>query len=97
MVILDENLPARQVSLLRNWGGRVRVVSVEIARLGIKDEWPASDKQPAVKIIFDRSTGEVRVVGRSGGQLFQKTFVVGNDLRQTPAQAHEFIAEQLRR
>ena len=38
MVITDENLPACQVSQLRKWGIRVRVVGVEIARLGIKDE-----------------------------------------------------------
>src|SRR6266566_168185 len=38
MVIVDENLPARQVSQLRKWGIRCRVVGVEIARFGIKDD-----------------------------------------------------------
>ena len=38
MVIIDENLPACQVSRLRKWGIRARVVGVEIARFGIKDD-----------------------------------------------------------
>ena len=38
MVIVDENLPARHVSQLRKWGIHCRVVGVEIARLGIKDD-----------------------------------------------------------
>ena len=38
MVIIDENLPACQVSQLRKWGIRARVVGVEVARRGIKDD-----------------------------------------------------------
>ena len=38
MIIIDENLPELETSRLRDWGIRVRVVGVEIARLGIKDD-----------------------------------------------------------
>ena len=38
MIIIDENLPEWETSQLRDWGIRVRVVGVEIARLGIKDD-----------------------------------------------------------
>ncbi|MBI3849284.1 MAG: hypothetical protein HY298_03180 [Verrucomicrobia bacterium] len=38
MIIIDENLPELETSQLRDWGIRVRVVGVEVARLGIKDD-----------------------------------------------------------
>ena len=38
MFILDENYPESQVLRLRNWGIHVRVVGVELAQLGIKDD-----------------------------------------------------------
>ncbi len=38
MIIIDENLPEWESSQLRDWGIRVRVVGLEVARLGIKDD-----------------------------------------------------------
>ena len=38
MLVLDENLPDGQQSLLRKWRVRFRVVGVEVAALGTKDE-----------------------------------------------------------
>lgn len=38
MVIIDENLPASLVSQLHKWGIRARVVGVDVAHVGIKDE-----------------------------------------------------------
>jgi len=38
MILIDESVPEHQISLLRNWRLHVRVVGVEIARLGIKDD-----------------------------------------------------------
>jgi hypothetical protein len=38
MIILDENLPENQAARLRDWGIRFRVVGIEVARLGTKDD-----------------------------------------------------------
>lgn len=37
MLVLDENLPAGQRQLLRNWRIKFRVVGVEIATSGTQD------------------------------------------------------------
>lgn len=38
MLVLDENIPAPQQSLLRKWGIRFRVVGVDLAASGTTDE-----------------------------------------------------------
>ena len=38
MLLLDENLPAGQRLLLRDWGLHFRVVGIEVGRTGTKDE-----------------------------------------------------------
>ncbi|MSU21259.1 MAG: hypothetical protein EXS30_07665 [Pedosphaera sp.] len=38
MLILDENYPESQVLRLRDWGIHVRVIGVELAQSGIKDD-----------------------------------------------------------
>ncbi len=38
MLVLDENLPASQQQLLRKWRIRFRVVGIEVAIAGTKDE-----------------------------------------------------------
>ncbi len=58
--------------------------------------WPATDKRPAAKIIYDRAAGEVRVLGRWEGKPFQKTFLVEPDLASALRQANAFIREQTR-
>jgi hypothetical protein len=40
-------------------------------------------KATVAKIIYDRSAGEVRVIGRHKGQPFQKTFPVEHTLAAT--------------
>lgn len=62
-----------------------------------KKSWPEQGGRPAVKVIYDRSTGEVRVIGRSKGQPFQKAFPVEPDLQTTLRKAVSFIEEQTTR
>ena len=38
MLVVDENLPARQRQLLRDWRIRFRVIGVDVAAWGTKDE-----------------------------------------------------------
>ena len=56
--------------------------------------WPENAKKPMVKVIYDRSAGEVRVIGRSGEKRFQRSFPVEPDLQTALRQATSFIAEQ---
>ena len=59
--------------------------------------WPLDAKGTVAKIIYDRSVGEVRVVGRHKGQPFQKSFVVEKDLPGTLKAAAGFVREQARK
>lgn len=59
--------------------------------------WPQISKNTVAKIIYDRSAGEVRVIGRHNGQPFQKVFVVEKDLPGTLRAAAEFVKERVRR
>ena len=43
--------------------------------------WPG--KQPAIKVIYDRAAGEVRVLGRWDGKNLEKTFVIDQSLATT--------------
>jgi hypothetical protein len=55
--------------------------------------WPASDKIVA-KVIYDRATGEVRVLLRNGNKSEEKTFIIEQDLTITLQQAGDFIRSQ---
>ena len=56
--------------------------------------WPARQKQPVVKVIYDRAAGEVRVTGRWQAKEFSKTFPVDGSLADVLKQAKTYIAEQ---
>jgi hypothetical protein len=56
--------------------------------------WPKSDRRAIAKIIYDRSAGEVRVIGRSKGKLFQRTILVDQKLEDALLQAQRFVHEQ---
>jgi hypothetical protein len=59
--------------------------------------WPAPDKSPVVKVVFDPATGEVRLLGRWKGESFGKTLLVEQDLAATLEQARSFIKEKTSR
>lgn len=59
--------------------------------------WPQDAKGTVAKIIYDRSAGEVRVIGRHKEQPFQKAFVVEKDLPGTLKAAAEFVREQIQK
>jgi len=54
-------------------------------------DWPQEAKGTVAKIIYDRSAGEVRVVGRHRGQPFQKTFPLENSLSETLRLAADYV------
>lgn len=56
--------------------------------------WPDQGRKPVVKVIYDRSAGEIRVTGYSKGQRFQKSFPAEPDLQTALRQAASFIEEQ---
>lgn len=53
--------------------------------------WPQDAKGTVAKIIYDRSAGEVRVIGRHKGQPFQKTFSVQKNLSETLGLAADYV------
>ena len=56
--------------------------------------WPAQNKRPVVKVVFDRAAGEVRILGRWKGESFTKTLLVERDLATTLEQAKSFIKQR---
>jgi hypothetical protein len=56
--------------------------------------WPAQNRRPVVKIVFDRAAGEVRILGRWKGESFAKTLMVEQDLAATLQQAKAFINQR---
>jgi hypothetical protein len=56
--------------------------------------WPAQNKRPVVKVVFDRAAGEVRILVRWKGESFTKTLLVERDLAATLEQAKSFIKQR---
>jgi hypothetical protein len=56
--------------------------------------WPAQNRRPVVKVVFDRAAGEVRILGRWKGESFTKTLLVERDLAATLEQAKSFIKQR---
>jgi hypothetical protein len=56
--------------------------------------WPGKGKKPVVKVIYDRSAGEVRVIGHFDQKEFQKTFPLEPDLQTALRRVASFIAEE---
>jgi hypothetical protein len=97
MLVLDENLPAGQPLWLRKWRIHFRVVGVEVAASALRAwemNWPARNKSPVVKVVFDRAAGEVRILGRWKGEAFSKTLLVERDLAVTLEEAKSFIKQR---
>jgi len=59
---------------------------------------PADERrQPTVKIIYDATAGEVRVLGRWKEKPLDKTFLVERDLATTLKLVKDYVAEQTKR
>lgn len=56
--------------------------------------WPDQGRAPVIKVIYDRSAGEIRVTGYAKGQRFQKAFPIEPDLQTALRRAVSFIEEQ---
>ncbi len=85
-----------EVSLLRQAWEKAPVDSFTgtAALRAWETNWPAQNKRPVVKVIFDRAAGEVRILGRWKGESFTKTFLAEQDLTTTLEQAKAFIQER---
>ena len=58
--------------------------------------WPNGDA-PRVKVIYDRTAGEVRVLIRSRHGNFERTISAGNDLASALAETERFIRQHIER
>ena len=85
-----------QIALLEGRWKDVRHFSTP-AELAQWEQMPVSGKGSFAKIIYDRTAGEIRVVGRAHDTAFQKSFPVEKDLSTTLEQAAAFVSEQFGR
>ena len=83
-------------ALAETWNG-VRIEGFsEAERLAAwREDWSAKGKEVVVKVIYDRSAGEVRVAGRGRGLVFATSFPAEPDLRTALAKARAYIAAQV--
>ena len=58
--------------------------------------WPVGSK-PAVKVIYDRTAGELRVIFRSKGKTTTQSFAVEKDLAAALQQVKAYLAERAKR
>jgi hypothetical protein len=77
-------------------GSRPEVFSKNDELEAWETKWPA-DRASAVKIVYDKAAGEVRVSLRRGTEEQQRTFPIEGDLAATLRQADAFIREQVGR
>jgi hypothetical protein len=90
--------PGQPTAIQKVWEGPpVRSFSSQTDLSAWEQQWPQNDRRPIVKVIYDRSAREVRVVGRAQGKPFQKTFPVDQKPEAALLQAQSFIREQIGR
>jgi hypothetical protein len=90
---------AGEQALLRQaWSGAVvaSFSSSDSARAW-QTNWPTGSAMGAVKVIYDRPAGELRVLGRWKGVPFERSFMVEQDLAVALDRAKAFIREQTNR
>ena len=84
-------------SLEQTWKGRpVENFSDPSELAAWEKKWPTEFRSVA-KIIYDPAAGEVRVLGRSHGKDFKRTFPVERDLATTLQQVNTFVREQIKK
>lgn len=83
-------------ALAETWNG-VRIEGFsEAERLAAwRENWPAEGKEVVVKVIYDRTSAEVRVSGRGRGLVFATRFPAEPDLRSALAKAKAYITVQV--
>jgi anti-sigma factor RsiW len=60
-------------------------------------EWEGeASQEETIKVIYDQSTGEIRVLGRWNGKTLDKTFLIERDFAATLKQVKDYVKEQTR-
>ena len=62
-----------------------------------QERWPSDSKGMVVKVVYDRSAGEVRVIGRKAGAGFEKVFQAETNPAAALKQAGDFVREEMKR
>ena len=86
----------QEIALIQqNWKGTILKNFANRADLNHwEKQWRKQVAQSAVKVVYDRTEGEVRVVGRWESKPFEKVFAIEQDLSATLKQVNEFIKTQ---
>jgi hypothetical protein len=86
---------ADETLLRMTWRG-AEVNHFESAELlaGWLKAWPTNLNATAVKVIYDRSAGEVRVSGQRAGRKFAKDFPVNGTLQEALQGASAYVQEE---
>jgi hypothetical protein len=84
-------------SLEQTWkGSSVENFSDPSELAAWEQKWP-TDLRPAAKIVYDPAAAEVRVLGRSHGKDFKRTFPIEKDLATTLQQVNTFTRGQIKK
>ena len=87
-----------EMAVLRDtWKGAAIESFTDPAALGTWEKRSEATSEPYLKVVYDRTAAEVRVVGRWKGKDFREVFPVERDLAGTLKQAAIYVVEQLNR
>jgi hypothetical protein len=87
-----------EIAVLNQQWNKAAVQSFErISELEAWEKQWASRRQPEFKVIYDRSAGEVRVLGHCHGRVVEKTFPVERTLAEALKSVAAFIRDEVNR
>ena len=84
-------------SFQQTWKGSAVENFSDPSQLAAWEEKWSTDFRAAAKIVYDPAAAEVRVLGRSHGKDFKRTFPIEKDLPTTLQEVNTFVREQIRK
>ena len=87
----------KSLSLLREtWGGiAVEQLASDADLRAWETKWPTEPKRLLIKVVYDRSAGELRILGHGPGGVFTNSFPVEPDLGSALTKAKAYLDGQI--
>lgn len=76
-------------------GAAVQQLASDAELQAWETNWPIKSRRLVVKVVYDQSTGELRVVGHGPASSFTNTFPVDSDLRAMLVKAKAYLDSQI--